>query len=175
MSGTIYSIGYGILKGTHEERKVAFQKRLKNIRLGIGKPITIVDIRKYGSGSRNGMWFRQRRGFLTDHMGVLVNEVERASYIDGSGLANHHGATLKGLRLYARQLERSLRHPIVRHIAESLWSVTAIAEQDERAVVLLCGCKQAFKKNGTTWNCHRVPLADALVKVLGPGWDAVHI
>lgn len=179
----IWTLGYGILEHTHEERKVAFQERLGIISRGIGKPITLVDIRKEGSGSRNGIWFRQyvtKRKNQHNHSGMyaLVAELDcNIAYWREPALANNFGQTKCQLELYENSLEASLilADDLGKERAEAFYRVADHANTRVRAVVLMCGCKQAFKKNGTTWNCHRVPLANALVEILGNGWSICHL
>ena len=175
---TILTVGYGLLKGTHEERRASFQKRLGWIRRGIGKPIVLVDIRKAGCGSINGKWFRQPSGLVDIEPSIkyLMRFLAGIDYVAEHGLANEWGGAKWQLELYADELRHSLNYePDLGDMLEALVGVKAIAEAQERAVVLMCGCKAAFKKNGTTWNCHRVPLGDALVEMLGDGWRVTHL
>lgn len=171
MSKIIFTLGYGLLTGTHAERKEAFRERLRYIQREIGKPIALVDIRQAGSGSRNGVWFREP-SLLAKHrtsMSWLVSSIERVYYTHEPRLANHWGQTQANLRLYAYELGFDY------DMREAIEGVKAIAKTPEHVVVLMCGCGNAFKKNGTTWNCHRVPLAEALVKELGAEWTAIHL
>lgn len=179
---TIWTLGYGILKGTHEERKVKFQKRLQWIKRGVGKPtIALVDIRRAGCGSMNGIWFHQsvterRHKYPHSGMSALVGELDcDVTYSREPELANEWGVTQAGLKRYAHQLERAIIGFTDTEQLKSLQRIVDIALEGERAVVLLCGCKQAFKKNGTSWNCHRVPLGSALVGLLGPEWAIIHL
>lgn len=177
MDKVLYSVGYGLIKGTHEERKHKFQKRLEYIQRGIGKPVTLVDIRWAESGSRNGKWFKQGHGRGMDGL-VLELRYDKVDvlYIAEPDLDNTWGGAKWQLEMYMKFLVSGLEYGRYGlEMAEACNRVKAVAEEGVRAVLLMCGCKKAFKKNGTTWNCHRVPLAEALVKELGEGWKAVHL
>lgn len=177
MGKVIYDIGYGVLKGTHKERKVAFQNRLQYVARGIGKPVTLIDIRREGSGSRNGVAFGQGIG-MRQIVRFAGSPGRRFVYEPEPELANIWGGTKRGLERYATQIRRSLDGN------EDLWAmregftrvrVAVIAQEQARAVVLLCGCKDVFKPNGHTWNCHRGPLGEVLLEQLGEGWRCVRL
>lgn len=169
---TIWTVGYGIIEGTWQEKKAKFQERLRYLQQGIGKPITVVDIRKERSGSRNGKWFRQ---FPTGLFQLVADIRDRNIYcVSEPALANGWGGSKWELEeLYASELAGSVLAKNDMGVARG--RVKAIAEAGERAVALLCGCRDAYKPNGTTPNCHRVPLAEALVRELGDGWSIIHL
>lgn len=177
MGEIIWTCGYGIIEGTWLEKKAKFQERLERIYRGIGKPVTVVDIRKQRSGSRNGKWFQQGHG---NGMDGLISELRYDKidifYVAEPALFNEHGGTKYGLLKYRNVLWFHLglgRYE--QEVFEAFHRIKAVAEDGARAVLLMCGCKKAFKANGTTWNCHGVPLALELVKSLGEGWRAVHL
>lgn len=178
--GKVWTVGYGILQGTHRERKVAFQKRLRYIASGIGKPVTVIDVRKIGSGSRNGEAFKQGGKIHYRGMCSTVRHAGKPGqwfvYEPEPELGNTWGPAKWQLESYAFQLALALKDPCVEQaMREAFDRVKAIAVEGSRAVVLLCGCRKAYKANGTTWNCHRVPLAEALIAELGEGWEVKHL
>ncbi len=163
---TFYTMGYGILKGTHRARELAFQERLSRTRESIGKHFIIIDIRKSECGSRNGPFFFQG----ASGMGALIRGIwGTASYNTASLLCNTFGITQAGLRKYARNIRNS---------QGGNWQFDWLLREimlDNDAIVLLCGCREAFKKNGKSWNCHRVPLSLELLEDLGEGWEVEHL
>lgn len=165
---TLYSLGYGIITGTRDEKRDKFVKRLQYIQRGIGKPLTVVDIRKAASGSRNGIAFAMR----SDGMASLVRGLGFV-YTAETYLANEWGGAKWQLESYQDELHGSLL--VGNEIAKALGRIVAIAKDDSRGLLLLCGCKNAFKPNGHTWNCHRVPLSLELERELGDGWRTVHL
>jgi hypothetical protein len=179
--GSIYTVGYGLLTGSHEERKVSFQKRLEYIQRGIGKRLFVVDIRKAGSGSRNGPHFSQGIDMvqmvrkLSGDGGKKLEET--ITYIGEPDLANEYGGCLRALRAYSHRLKLAVDYMDgdLSGMSAAFFYMVSLAKKQDCAVLLMCGCKDAFKKNGTTPNCHRVPLADALVGELGDGWSVVHL
>ena len=166
--GKFYTMGYGILKGPHKERAVAFQERLCDIHKKIGLPLLIIDIRKLWSGSRNGKAFNQE---VDRGMACLINGIwPKAVYGSFPGLANKFGSTKKGLLRYAEDL----------HTKDSQWWIVRLLDlirshERSHAIVLLCGCYDAFKPNGHSWHCHRVPLALELLEHLGEDWKVEHL
>lgn len=181
MNRTIYTCGYGIIEGTRIEKRDKFVSRLEYIQRGIGKPVTVVDIRKWGSGSRNGPLFSQPKGEnsisgMRRLTGLCNDEALTIDYKAESILCNQHGSSLRGLRRYSGHIFTQLSFSDGPNlIREAFMRVKVEALKGERAVLLLCGCKEAFRPNGTTSKCHRVPLADLLVTELGEGWRAVHL
>lgn len=180
MKQTLYTMGYGLLKGAYTERKLAFQNRLRRIQCEIGKPLTVVDIREKGSGSRNGPSFRQGG----DIHEICMCSTVRHSY-DGEEwfvyytepcLSNIWGGAKWQLQMYACDLVDAINDgPDADEMLEAFTRVRVEALKGERAVVLLCGCRDVFKPNGHTWNCHRGPLAEALKAELGPEWTVKHL
>ena len=172
MRKIIYTLGYGWYKKySHEEAREAFQTRMEYVQRGIGQPIAVVDIRQAGSGSRNGAWFREPTGLcdIERSIKLMFKVVKHVDYTNEPDLANGWGSTQADLRLYAHGLSMDY------DMRQAVERVKAIAEVQESVVVLMCGCKDAFKQNGTTWNCHRVPLADALADELGDEWSVIHL
>jgi len=182
---TIYTAGYGLLSGTHEERKLSFQKRLEYIQRGIGKPITLVDIRKEGCGSWNGKWFRQSSGLvdIEPSMRYLVRFLDSIEHMAEPDLFNSYGPAKWQLEKYSTTIDQSLilLDDYLEPMREAFLQVKAVAEWRERVVVLLCGCKDAYmydvklRRCRGRAKCHRVPLAAALVKELGAEWEVCHL
>ena len=144
-----YTIGYGSLKGTHAERKAAFQKRLRHVIEYTGKSITIVDIRRSGSGSRNGHAFDNSPTGMIN----LVREVS-GKYISIPALAN----TFRSLPRYRASLNDNSRVELLKKMIIG----------NQSAVVLLCGCRE-YK------HCHRTTLAEKLLECLGDKWEVDHL
>ena len=162
MMGKLYTMGCGILKGTHKERKEAFQKRICEIDTG-GIGMRFVDIRKYKCGSRNGQAFSEGTGMCD-----LINEIwPAATYISLPCLCNAFGSTQAALQKYAAEF----RHDPNAELEFNL--LLKWIREGDRAIVLLCSERKAFKPNGTSWNCHRVPLALELLTDLGEAWGEV--
>lgn len=181
MDKVLYTLGYGIIKGTHREKRNKFVKRLEYIQRGVGMRLFVVDIRKAGCGSRNGPHFSQGAGMLQmvrKLSGKPGRELEETiTYVTEPHLANKYGASAKALKAYAVRLELAVEYldEDLTDMSAAFYYVAQLARRRNRAIVLLCGCKDAYKANGTTWNCHRVPLGEALVKKLGDGWDVCHL
>ena len=161
MNKILYTLGYGLLEGTHAERKRAFQDRLKGIQEEIGLPVVVVDIRKIGSSSRNGKWCDQ-----SPHNGVglweTLEEIE-IPYSDQSVFANHYGHTQRGFAEYRRSIT-SRNDYLFQYEINSGYI----------AHLLLCAERKPFKPSGAP-NCHRVVLAEELVKRMGMGWEVWHL
>jgi len=162
-----YTIGYGILEGTHKQRRTVFQHRLCRLNTQIGgQGLSIVDIRKHECGSRNGQFFRQ--GIYG--MGSLINGTwPVATYNELSALYNPFGSTQAGLRQYATDFRK------IKGAEYSFGILLKWIRSEGRAIILLCGCHDALKSNGTSWHCHRVPLALELLDDLPEGWGVEHL
>lgn len=116
--GKIYTVGYGILKGTHYERHELFSKRLRYIYKEIGKHLAVIDIRRAGSGSINGEWFQQGEcperwldfpfamWRLVETCGMVAPK--EFKYFAEPDLANHWGSIQKALKAYAHRLEQAM-------------------------------------------------------------------
>lgn len=159
----LYTMGTGVLKGSHIARKLAFQDRLKGIRKEIGLGLIVADIRQILSKSRNGKWCYQSP---TNQAGMWQTLEEIGiPYWDLSILANHHGNTKKGFAEYRFGLTTcAIMHDLLAEMITAFW-------QD---YVLLCSERQPFKPSGAP-NCHRVILAEELLKRLGEAWEIVHL
>lgn len=181
MEQIIYTCGYGIIQGTRDEKRRKFRDRLACIQRGIGKHLFVVDIRKAGCGSRNGPYFSQGDGMLqtvrtlSGKTGQGLKEI--IIYVSEPHLANEYGRSRKALRAYAWRLELATEYldGDLSDMGAAFDYVARLAKTYDRAVFLMCGCKEAFKKNGTIPNCHRVPLADVLLNELGEGWSVCHL
>lgn len=165
----IYTLGYGLLKGPHAERKLAFQKRLRKIQDEIGKPLEIVDIRRDGARSRNGHWFDQGRG---GHGMAHLIEMTGWVYLKCPDLANIFKSTNSGMRAYRWRLQHWADDLCVR---QDFQRVAKKCLYGRGAVMLLCAERDALKPNGHTPNCHRVILAEELLNYLGDDWKVIHL
>ena len=168
--GKLYTIGYGILKGTPRQRKLAFQERIRG---SFPTNMAIVDIRKAGSGSRNGRSFYQgfEMSWTMRHLNLdcIGSSEVRYGYTAFPALANEHGGTQKGLKQYALDVARGgCKY-------DAMMKCAKLLRHQEYSFCLLCGCRDAFKPNGTSWNCHRVPLALELLEELGGDWEVEHL
>ncbi len=147
-----WTIGIGLTTETD------FMHRLFQLRLSvIPKQVQVIDIRRKDSRSRNGSWCYQR---------LLCKYKE-------PDLANHFGSRISDLYRYSDYLkwgDGELPAP-----EAALNRVLNYIKKDDRAVVLVCSCGKAFKKNGMSWNCHRVPLALELLKDLDDDWEVEHL
>ncbi len=170
MGKMLYTIGYGILKGTYAERQEAFQERIKG---SFSTNMALVDIRRGGSGSRNGKAFSQghEMSWTLKHLDLdtIGGSEVRYEYTTFSALANEHGGTRKGLEQYALDVAQGgCKY-------DEMMKCAKLIRNQEYSFCLLCGCRNAFKPNGTSWNCHRVPLALELLKALGNKWEVKHL
>ncbi len=147
--------------GTGRTTADEFQKRCDKLWRQIEQPyMDIIDIRRKGSRSRNGAWCYQ-------------------AYLCGikePRLSNSHGGTQAGLRKYREAIKlASCFGPASDGIPGAFQRVLRLIQRPEYAVILLCSCGKAFKPNGKSWNCHRVPLALELLKELGDKWKVEHL
>jgi len=171
MTNTLYTIGYGLLEGAHAERKEQFQNRLREIQRRLGETLCLVDIRKRGCGSRNGPWCSWEG--MRQTVATMNSSFQYRAY---PTLSNGFGGTKAGLEDYKSWLLEEVNNP------DSL-QADAFRKLNRRqrhrpywAFIFLCGCKDAFKKNGTTPNCHRVPLVEALMDFQPELWgEVVHL
>lgn len=150
-----YTVGTGITTADEfEERCTKIWRQIKQPYLGI------IDVRRKSSKSRNGRWCYQ--GNL-----CAINE---------PALANDNGGTQAGLRRYHERIKfaSSLRH-IDDGVPGAYQRVLEYIRQVDYAVILLCSCGKAFKPNGKSWNCHRVPLSLELLGDLEGDWEIEHL
>jgi len=155
MPETIFTMGYG------RTSREAFQERLLCLHEEVDKRILVIDIRKEGSRSRNGKWCHSV-------------ELSRTVYELGTGygcwthtlLVNQHGNTKAGLEEYRSHLRASL---VMNDLLDNIYNNT------HNCYVLLCAERKPFKTNDKTPNCHRVILAEELVKELGEDWEVKHL
>ena len=166
----LFTVGYGLLKGSHEERKVAFQERIRG---SFPTNMALVDIRRKDSGSRNGKAFSQ--GFEMEwtlrHLDLdcIGGSEVRYGYIAFPALANEHGGTRKGLNQYALDVAQGgCKY-------DEMMKCAKLIRHQEYSFCLLCGCRDALKPNGRSWHCHRVPLALELLETLGDEWEVKHL
>lgn len=180
-----YTIGYGILQGTRRKRKLAFQKRLRDLQKSIGN-LWVVDIRAEGCGSRNGPAFNQ--GGMIHYLGMCSTVRESGSpgawlnYLPEPELANTFGSTKKGMENYSNWLSRE----ISKHgdVSDAFYRILRwIDEGLNYKIVLLCGCKDPYKMKNHRLegrvptgdpNCHRVPLGIELAGYF-ENCQAVHL
>jgi hypothetical protein len=152
----IFDIGYG------QTTKASFIERLKAAFPEVSA--VIVDIRKEGSGSRNGRWAN-----WGENMEATCEEAGH-SYITFPGLSNPYGGTQKGLWEY----EQSINYGKRREHMDVL--TYTIVENPQMPYCLLCSERKPYKGEPHTiiapgrttigsWstsckdNCHRVIVA----------------
>jgi hypothetical protein len=166
----ILTIGYGILTGTHEEREAAFQERLCVVDTG-GWGLRVVDIRIAGCGSRNGPFFFEGDQGMRLLVAQLVPDVIYSSLPD---LCNTFGGSQAGLKRYREHIaaNKIIFESGVNMAYRQLMGYVCTTN---KLVVLLCSERKAFKPNGKSWNCHRVPLSLELLEDLGDGWEVEHL
>ena len=165
-----YTIGCGLLRGPHAERQAAFQERIRG---SFPTNVALVDIRKEGSGSRNGKAFSQ--GFEMSwtlrflDLDCIGGSEVRYGYTTFPALANEHGGTGKGLNQYALDVAQGgCKY-------DEMIKCAKLIRNHEYSFCLLCSCGKAFKPNGTSWNCHRVPLSLELLEDLEDEWEVEHL
>jgi len=93
-------------------------------------------------------------------------------------LANGFGNTKEGLEVYRHCLEEGLLYAPdskVRKAVDIIRFKTDPRYHEDMVVVLLCAERKPFKANGKTPNCHRVVLAEELVRELGDEWEVRHL
>ncbi len=150
MNKILYTLGYGLLEGTHAERKRAFQDRLQKT---FPHGAVIIDVRTAGSGSRNGVDFRQVMNRMFGLYGLCSDA--GCDYWPIPVLANKYGGSQKGLKAYADTL-------CVGEENEWIEAVCFWLKKSVDQYCLLCGCGEALKPSGAR-HCHRAPLAEAIV------------
>jgi uncharacterized protein (DUF488 family) len=89
------------------------------------------------------------------------------AYVHWPWIANNHSSLSKFKRwLYAQGIGE----------AEGLSeNIENAVENNGRVCCLLCAEGDPYEKDGATVRCHRVHVAEALVKQLGDGWSVVHL
>jgi len=149
MNGYIYDLGYGTTT------KSGFQSRL--VKFFPANDAVIVDVRKAGSGSRNGKWAY----WGSINMGKTCIEMGM-EYWPMPGLSNEYGNTKKGFARYVRMIDRdsSMRSAISLIVA-------AVLKNDKQYCLLCAELKPYTGKPPSPtsafpyhWsgnqNCHRV-------------------
>jgi len=171
----IYTVGYG------NTTKEAFQERLKE---AVSGGVVMVDVRKWHSGSRNGLWARQ--GFWSDDrdsMGRTMYELEYG-YRAFHTLSNKHGNSKKGFAIYSQELQRG--GCLWQELAKLAHIINSECAAGFDPFCLLCVERKPFRKRrayGITYedpNCHRVILAAELTAFLhfrcnNSGWRIQHL
>lgn len=180
----LYSLGYGVIDGTWIEKRDAFRRRLNSLAKAIGK-LWIVDIRKEGSGSQNGEWFRQAEWADTPCLLNLVTGLGTGNlYTSLPFLSNEFGNTKSGLERYRKHLKSEI--VAEGDISDDFCRLLGwIGNLIDYKVVLLCGCGKAMETRKAKpplegevatgdANCHRVPLAN-LLKEYFANLNVVHL
>lgn len=150
---TLFTMGYG------RTTKEAFQERLRCLSEEIDKGLMIVDIRKEWSKSRNGRWC------YYGELSRTVYDVNRCRCNSQPSLANYYGYTKPGFAKYRESLQASI---VMNDLLDNIYNTN-------NCYVLVCAEREPFRANGTTPNCHRVILAEELVKELGDEWEVKHV
>lgn len=168
----IYTLGYS--RTTERE----FRIRTWEIYEEIDAQLKLIDIRRLDSRSRNGKWCYQGKHVdgLTPDYGMEITAM-LCGWLDILSLpelANDFGGTKAGLEGYKEWLSTQIEDPYSLE-AEAIGKLVTDAKRamlmktmQEYVLVLLCS-EKSYK------GCHRVPLADILVEVLGEGWTTVHL
>jgi hypothetical protein len=155
----IYTLGYGRTK-KHE-----FQQRIR------GMPFRVIfDLRREGSGSRNGKWCWQGE----EHIGMTIRHLQGIDmrYIPVPELANEYGNTRRGLALYTLSLRdrKADLEELATHIA---W----MSSKGEYGC-LMCAERRSHTPSGKP-ACHRVLVAEILAESisdsLGQKWSVEHV
>lgn len=144
----LYTIGYG------DSMPEDFVTRLEDADISV-----VLDVRRKGSKSWNrkynhgsdasGMAMLLRNGgMLYGTWPVLGNPFDR-------------------LDAYVDYLSKD------RQLANIEKLVRLVEERSDDVICLLCCERDAYKDDEV--NCHRVYVADALVKLLGDGWEVCHL
>lgn len=145
---TLFTIGYG------NDKPDDFLKRLKDS--GIQG---IFDVRRKGSRS----WCQLYNPGEDILEWLYFGQGCSISYVLCTPLGNYD----KDLEEYSRWLLSPEIQPFLSNTAK------VIIQEQERPSAILCAEREAYK-NGKA-NCHRVYVADALVRKLGDDWEVKHI
>lgn len=168
-----WTMGYGVTT------KVAFLDRLRGISNFLDLPLSLVDIRVYASKSRNGQWCWQ--GGIQTHVGLYKTIAESklpVEYYRLPSLANEYPGTKAGLEKYREDLqycfsEYQMGFPVT-VVTEDFMQLKERIRLAYKAIILLCTERKPFKESGIP-NCHRVILAEELLRILGDGWEVEHL
>ena len=151
MCNILYTAGYG------NDAPEKFLARLKAAGVTV-----VLDVRREGSKSWCGA-YRWGCGNGFGGMEQLLR-VAKIRYYAWQVFGNHFSE----LSMY--------RHWLSEHIFFEVTKMSReIAQNDSEIPCLLCAEGNPFEKDGVTPRCHRVYVADALVKILGPEWSVCHI
>ena len=168
----LYTLGIGLYKGPHIERKEAFQDRINRLTEKLG-PLQVVDIRRYACGSRNGRkWF----GHPADQgvVGIAKTlELPGVTYepIPALSKPKTFGNTQAELLRYDTWLkERIKQYPAVTEQFHAIQKVTYLYKTFP-AVVLMCSEKVAL--TGKSIKCHRVFVGRLISE--RTGCDVIHL
>jgi len=173
---SFYTLGYG------RTTKLDFLVRLGEIQSELRKKLVLVDVRRNGCGSRNGVWCRHP-GIerVTGLAGTIQDETEYG-YIAMPRLGNNYGSSQRGLRKYQKDLVDGISSGEGYIYLSVDRLCKTIQESSNRAYILLCSERYAFRgmksgqfnaayesvDNTITQKplCHRVILARELLKHL---------
>lgn len=147
MSKVLMTAGYG------NQKPEDFVERLKDAGVTV-----VLDVRRKGSKSWNGKY---NHGSFASGMAMLMRD---AGILYGTWPV--FGNAFDVLSAYSAWLAKSRSTQI-------LDLSNRIGERPQAVFCLLCAERDAHK-DGVV-NCHRVYVADALVKLLGPEWTTVHL
>ena len=144
---TLFTIGYG------NDPPEKFLARLKAAGVTV-----VLDVRRYNSKARLRCYDSGRRA----GMSKLLAESD-ITYWEYSFFSNRNDTLL----CYAAWLKSSCMCDAVELLANTISCIPS------SAFCLLCAERDAYKDGEV--NCHRVYVADALVKLLGAGWSVEHL
>ncbi len=150
MMDKLYTIGYG------NQKPDDFLARLTDAGVNV-----VLDVRREESGA----WCTQYRWGMGNGMDDLMI-ASGILYLWAPELAN----TCLNLDDYAWWISTSEGKVKVRALYDEILSYRI---NPDNVFCILCTERNAYK-DGVV-NCHRVYVADALVKLLGEDWDVVHL
>lgn len=147
----LYSAGYG------NQKPADFLARLKDAGVTV-----VMDVRRKGCKS----WCGAYRHAIGDGFGGMENLMKTAEikYVDWSTLSNLH----ETVQEYKAWLDAVLDGKRIELLVKEMNDY-----QEDEVFCLLCAERDAYKDGAV--NCHRVYVADALVKLLGDEWEVQHI
>jgi uncharacterized protein (DUF488 family) len=148
MGNVLYTVGYG------NQKPEDFVKRLKDA--GV---TWALDVRREGSGAWHGKY---NQGMS---MEVLLAMAKKKPI--GYSECPQMGNTCDSLEEYAEMLDA------FPEMIKDLSGFFDIAGACNETFCILCAERRAYKDGAV--NCHRVYVADALVKILGDEWTVKHL
>lgn len=154
---TIWTIGYGNLAPDD------FVKKLKEAEVTL-----VFDVRRFGTKGRLRCYDMDTDVAVSRHKGIgdLLYKARIVYSCIGWKLANNY----ETLEEYKGWLTCQRAQSEIEELADAVgwWS-------SKHDIALLCAEGDPFEKDGVTPRCHRVYVAEALMKQLGDGWKTEHL